>query len=137
MKNALKVALVALVVVVVGAGVMVRSCLSAINEAEADTRAFFQTIVDQGSQVAYDQTSDYFKEVTTFEDFDGFVQEVGMSDFTDFQSSGYAVSTADGLSTKTVNGAIMFNDGASIDIYFDWVKVGEEWKVLGFGAAAE
>jgi len=137
MKNAFKIALVALVVVLIGAGVMVKSCLSAISETEAATRAFFQTIVDQGSQVAYDQTSDYFKEVTTFEDFDTFVQNVGMVDFVDFQSSEYAVSTSDGLSTKTVNGAVMFKDGVSVDIYFDWVKVGDEWKVLGFGALAE
>lgn len=137
MKNVLKVLLVAGVVVLVGAGLMVRSCLSSINELEAQTRAFFQVVVDEGSQVAYDQTSDYFKEITTFEDFDAFVQDSGMLDFVDFQASGFEMSTTDEMATKTVNGSVIFTDGTSAEIYFDWVKVGEEWQVLGFGGSTE
>ncbi|EKD64155.1 MAG: hypothetical protein ACD_51C00061G0002 [uncultured bacterium] len=133
MKTALKVFFVALVVIIIGGVFMVKGCLSAINSTEADTKAFFQSVIDEGSQVAYDKTSDYFKEATTFEDFDAFVQSSGVLDYVDFQSTGYEVSTYDGVATKTINGTMMFNDGTSIDMYCDWVQVGEEWKVLGFG----
>jgi len=135
MKNVFKVLIGAFVVSVVGLTLFIRSCMSSINEVESDTRAFFQLIVDQGSQVAYDQTSDYFKSATTFEDFDAFVNDADIVNYVDFQAFGYETSIKSGVSTKTVNGTLTFNDGSSFDIYFDWVKVGEEWEVLGFGGA--
>lgn len=102
------------------------------DETEQVSQAYFEQVAQGDLQGAYDATSQDFKDVTPYTDFEAFMTQNQMDLYTGFESSSYGFDTTDGVKTRYVTGDMSFSDGVVAPVRIDWVYEEDLWKLLAF-----